>query len=45
VTFLGINGKELDASEADVVSTMLALADGSLTEAQLARWVRSHVTP
>jgi death-on-curing protein len=45
VTFLGINGKDFDASEADVVSTMLALADGSLTEAQLARWVRSHVTP
>jgi death-on-curing protein len=45
VTFLGINGKDFDASEEDVVSTMLALADGSLTEAQLARWVRSHLTP
>jgi death on curing protein len=45
VTFLGINGKDFEASDADVVSTMLALADGSLTEAQLARWVRSHVTP
>jgi death-on-curing protein len=45
VTFLGVNGKDFDASEAEVVATMLALADGSLTEAQLARWVRSHLRP
>ena len=45
VTFLGVNGMDFDASEEDVVSTCLALADGSLTETQLARWVRSHITP
>lgn len=45
VTFLGINGKEFDATEEDVVSTILALAEGNLTEAQLARWVGTHVAP
>jgi death-on-curing protein len=43
VTFLGINSHELDATDEEVVTTMLALADGSLTEAQLTRWVRSHL--
>ena len=38
-TFLGINGCELDTTDADVVTTMLALADGSLTEVRLTRWV------
>ena len=43
VTFLGLNGVEFDASDADVVTTMLALADGRLTEAQLAEWIRQNV--
>ena len=43
VTFLGINGHELDTTDEDVVMTLLALADGSLTEAQLARWVRDRL--
>jgi death-on-curing protein len=42
-TFLGINGHEPDATDADVVTTMLALADGTLTEAALANWVRRHL--
>ncbi len=42
-TFLGINGCELDTTDADVVTTMLALADGSLTEVRLTRWVRDHL--
>jgi death-on-curing protein len=45
VTFLGINGKEFDVAEEDVVATMLALAEGSVTEAQLARWIRKHLSP
>lgn len=45
VTFLGINGNEFDATEEDVVATILALAEGSMSEAQLARWVRKHVAP
>jgi death-on-curing protein len=43
VTFLGINDHELEATDEDVVTTMLALADGSLTESQLAKWVRSRL--
>jgi death-on-curing protein len=38
VTFLGINDYEVDATDADVVTTMLTLADGSLTEARLTSW-------
>ena len=43
VTFLGINGRDLDTTDEDVVATMLALADGALTEKQLAYWVRTHL--
>jgi death-on-curing protein len=43
VTFLGINDYDLEATDEDVVTTMLALADGTLTEARLASWVRSHL--
>lgn len=42
-TFLGINGHELDTTDEDVVTTMLALAHGSLTEARLTSWVRDHL--
>lgn len=41
--FLGLNGKELNATEAEVVQVMVALAAGSLKEAQLATWVREHL--
>jgi death-on-curing protein len=41
--FIGINDNELDTTDEDVVTTMLALADGRLTEAELARWVRDHL--
>jgi death-on-curing protein len=44
VTFLGINGLEFDAPERDVVAEMVMLADGKLSEEQLAAWVRSHIT-
>lgn len=42
VVFLELNGRDFDAEEADVVATMVALAAGSLTEAGLAAWLRSH---
>ena len=42
-TFLGINGHELDTTDEDVVTAMLALADGSLTEGRLTSWVRDHL--
>jgi death on curing protein len=43
VTFLGINDREFDAAEDDVVTTFLALADGRVTEEQLARWIRDRL--
>jgi death on curing protein len=44
VVFLGLNGYELDATEADVVTVIVALAAGRLTEEQLGEWVRSNAT-
>ncbi len=43
MTFLGINDHEFETTDEDVVTTMLALADGSLTEAQLALWIRRRL--
>lgn len=42
-TFLALNGRELQASEPEVVEVMLALAAGKLAEDELAAWVRSHL--
>lgn len=41
--FLGLNGKDLDATEAEVVQVVTALAAGSLTEAALATWLRERL--
>jgi death on curing protein len=43
VTFLGINGRDLDATDAEVVSEILALADGRVSEEALAEWIRQHI--
>lgn len=45
VIFLGLNGLEFDASETDVVRAMTSLAEGSLSEVDLAAWIRGAVTP
>lgn len=42
--FLGLNGKDIDATETEVVQVMVALAAGSLSERQMATWVRVHLT-
>lgn len=42
VTFLGINGHELNATDADVVTEMLGLASGHVSEEALADWIRAH---
>jgi len=41
--FLGLNGKDLDATETEVVQVVTALAAGSLTEAALAKWLRERL--
>ncbi len=43
--FLGLNGKEIDASEEEVVTTMLNLAEGRLSELALGKWIRLHLVP
>lgn len=43
-TFLGLNGYHFNASETDVVVTILALAAGDLTEAELSAWFEQHTT-
>ncbi|CAN5278417.1 type II toxin-antitoxin system death-on-curing family toxin [soil metagenome] len=40
--FLGLNGRDLDAPEPEVVSVMLAVAGGELGEDELAAWVRER---
>jgi len=42
VTFLGVNGQDFSATDADVVATILALADGRISEEALADWIRRH---
>jgi death-on-curing protein len=37
--FLKVNGIDLQVSEAEVVTTMLALADGSMSELELMAWL------
>ena len=43
VTFLGINGCDFAATDEQVVTEMLKLADGKLSEEELAEWVRWHI--
>lgn len=45
MTFLGLNKKELSATEVDVVQMMVALAGGEVTEAVLAEWIRTRLIP
>ncbi len=41
--FLMLNGYQLVSSPAENVMTILALADGSLTEDELTTWVRANI--
>lgn len=40
--FLGLNGLDFTAAETEVVTTMVALASGTLDEDALADWIRRH---
>ena len=42
-TFLGVNGHELNATDAEVVAEFVALADRSVSEVELADWIREHL--
>lgn len=43
--FLYLNGHRLVASQSDATLTMLGVAGGSVSETELAAWVRSHTQP
>jgi death-on-curing protein len=45
VTFLGVNGHDFAASDAEVVDEIMALAGGSVSEDALAEWIRQHTSP
>lgn len=42
-TFLKLNGHDFVAPDLEKYQTFLGIADGSLTEEQLADWIRSHL--
>lgn len=44
VVFLELNGLRVTAEDADVVATIVALADGNVSEEELASWLRDHTT-
>jgi len=42
-TFLRLNEWDIDSSTSDKYTTMVSLADGSLSEQGLADWIRQHL--
>ena len=42
-TFLDLNGYAMEASDEEVVSAMLAVASGVISEDKLAKWFRSFI--
>jgi len=43
VTFLGINGHTFRATDSEVVTEIVKLAGGQLSEQQLADWIRKRI--
>jgi death-on-curing protein len=43
--FLPLNGYKLIAADGETVTTMLAVADGSMSEPELAIWLRTYIRP
>ncbi|HJW76036.1 MAG TPA: type II toxin-antitoxin system death-on-curing family toxin [Thermoleophilia bacterium] len=43
--FLGLNGYEIEATEADVVTVMLNLAAGEVSKEELAAWIGTRLRP
>jgi death on curing protein len=41
--FMYLNGQELEPSQEDEVATLIAVADGSLGEPELAEWLRRNL--
>ena len=45
LTFLAINGHDVHAEDDDVLTTVIAVAAGHMTEAGLAAWLRERIVP
>ncbi len=43
--FLAVNGYDIEAPEPEVVDVMLQIAEGTLSEAALAEWLRRNSLP
>lgn len=43
--FLSLNDLDLEAPEPEAVALILGTADGSISEEELAAWIRSHLIP
>jgi death-on-curing protein len=43
MVFLGLNGRDLEVEEGEVVALMLALASGKLGEPRLSEWLKERV--
>lgn len=43
VTFLGMNGYEFHATDEDILTRILMLAAGRVSEDELADWIRQHM--
>jgi death-on-curing protein len=43
--FLGLNGYEIEAPEAEIVTVFVNLAAGHMSEVALAKWIRAHTVP
>lgn len=43
--FCALNGRALEVSIDDAVSTMFTVADGSTGEAEMSHWIRQHLSP
>jgi death-on-curing protein len=43
VTFLGLNGYDLSATDSEVVTEIVKLAGGHLSEKELVRWIGRHM--
>ena len=41
--FLGLNGKEIEAEEPEVVELMIEIAGGRCSEEEIAAWLRRHL--
>jgi len=42
-TFLILNGVDLDATQDDKALTFLSLAEGAISEEELAEWIRKRI--